>query len=85
MKIKTKLKEIRKESGLTQIAVANKVQIAIRAYQNYEAGERVPNVYTAQLIAQALDTTVEKIFPLPQLQSGKGKPQSDSNPAEKNT
>lgn len=64
MKIDTKLKVIRKEKGLTQVEVAEKAKTPIRSYQNYEAGERVPNVHTAQLIAQALHTTVEEIFPI---------------------
>jgi transcriptional regulator with XRE-family HTH domain len=62
----TILKQIRTQQGLTQVEVAKKANIAIRSYQNYEIGERVPNAYTAQLIAQALQTTVEKLFPLSQ-------------------
>ncbi|MEY8321876.1 helix-turn-helix transcriptional regulator [Lachnospiraceae bacterium 46-61] len=64
MKI-NKLKETRKKAKLKQIEVAKATNISIRAYQNYEYGERVPDVYTAQLIAQALHTTVEELFPLP--------------------
>ena len=63
MKI-NKLKETRKKAKLKQIEVAKATNISIRAYQNYEYGERVPDVYTAQLIAQALHTTVEELFPL---------------------
>ena len=64
MKI-NKLKETRKKVKLKQIEVAKATNISIRAYQNYEYGERTPDVYTAQLIAQALHTAVEKLFPLP--------------------
>lgn len=63
MKI-NKLKETRKKAKLKQIEVAKATNISIRTYQNYEYGERVPDVYTAQLIAQALHTTVEELFPL---------------------
>ena len=63
MKI-NKLKETRKKAKLKQIEVAKATNISIRAYQNYEYGERVPDVYTAQLIAQALHTTVEELSPL---------------------
>lgn len=63
MKI-NKLKKQREKIGLTQKQVANKAGISENGYQNYEAGKRTPNVYTAQLIAQALQTTVEELFPL---------------------
>ena len=80
MKI-TKLKEARKKAKLKQIEIAKTINISIRAYQQYEAGQRTPNVYTAQLIAQALDTKVEEIFPLPQRQlTGEGEP--DGNQAQ---
>lgn len=65
----TILKQKRKEKGLTQSEIAEKAKISILAYQRYEYGERVPNAYTAQLIAQALQTTVEKLFPLSQRNS----------------
>lgn len=64
VKIESKIKQIRQEKGLTQVEVAEKANIKQRSYQRYEAEERVPNVYTAQLIAQALQTTVEELFPL---------------------
>lgn len=64
MKIENNIKQIRKEKRLTQIEVANKANISIRSYQNYENSNRIPNVYIAQLIAQTLQTTVEELFPL---------------------
>ena len=60
------LKQARINNNLTQEELAKKVNIGTRSYQSYEAGERVPNAYTAQLIAQALHTTVEELFPLSQ-------------------
>lgn len=65
----TILKYKRKEKGFTQVELAEKANITERAYQRYEAGERVPNAYTAQLIAQALHTSVEELFPLSQRNS----------------
>ena len=59
-----KLINARKSRGLTQVRIAHKANISENAYQNYEAGRRVPNVYTAQRIAKALKTKVEMIFPL---------------------
>ena len=60
-----KLKEKGKKAKLTQVKIAKLVGISERAYQNYEYGERVPDVYTAQLIAQVLHEPVEKLFPIP--------------------
>lgn len=56
------LKKQREKIGLTQVQVARKAQISESAYQNYELGKRHPNVYTAILIAKALNSTVEKLF-----------------------
>ena len=58
------LKKIRTEKGYTQSEVAKKAKISERAYQNYELGERIPNVQIAQQIANVLHTTVEELFPL---------------------
>jgi len=69
VKIENNIKKVRKNKGLLQIQVAKKANILIRSYQRYETGERVPNVYTAQLLAQALQTTVEELFPLSQRNS----------------
>ena len=57
-----KLRNAREEAQLTQSEVAQKACISKMSYQRYEAGERVPNVYTAQLIAKALNSTVESLF-----------------------
>ena len=81
MKI-NKLKETRKKVKLKQIEVAKATNISIRTYQNYEYGERVPDVYTAQLIAQALHTKVEKLFPLP-ASANAGEDKLDCNQANK--
>ena len=60
----TELQKARKETGLTQVQVAKRAGISNMSYHRYENGERVPNAYTVQLIAKALNTTVEEIFPL---------------------
>ena len=57
-----RLKNARDTANLTQTETAQKANISERAYQRYESGERVPNVYTAQLIAKALNSTVESLF-----------------------
>lgn len=58
----TRLKTKRQEKGLTQAQIADKAKVTTQGYQNYEAGKRTPNVKTAKLIAQALDSTVEELF-----------------------
>ena len=60
-----KLKNIREESGLTQVQVAEKAKVSEISYQYYEAGKRLPNAHTAIRIAKALSSTVENLFPLP--------------------
>ena len=50
----TLLKQIRTQQGLKQLEIANKVNISLMSYQRYEYGERVPDVYTAQLIAPSI-------------------------------
>lgn len=62
--METALKKIRKEKGLTQVQVAEKARITETSYQRIEYGKQRPSLITAQLIAQALNTTVEDIFPL---------------------
>lgn len=62
--MKTTIKIIREKRGFTQVQVAEKAQLSERSYQRYEAGERLPNVQVAQMIANALNTTIEELFPL---------------------
>lgn len=62
MKLRNNLKTIRQDKGLTQVQVAKKVKVTVRAYQKYENEGQVPNARTAICIAKALDTTVETIW-----------------------
>ena len=58
---RSKLKEAREKSGLTQKQVAQAVGIAESAYQRYEYG-RIPSAVTAVRIAKAIGTSVENIY-----------------------
>ncbi len=60
----TKLKNVRQKNGLTQEELAKKANITTRNYQRIEKGVQDPKTTTAILIAQALQTTVEELFPL---------------------
>lgn len=56
------LKKRREELSLTQKQVADAAEVGIRLYQYYEADRKEPSVRTAKKIAEALKTTVEKLF-----------------------
>ena len=60
------LKSSRNQSNLSQAKLAKIVGISETHYQRIEYGLSKPNVTTALLIAQALNTTVEELFPLSQ-------------------
>lgn len=59
---KTRLKEARAKSGLTQKEIAKKAGITTRVYQIYESGERIPRANVAVKIAKTVESTVEKLF-----------------------
>lgn len=79
MKINTHLKNARKKTGLTQVQVAEQANISETSYQRIEYGQQQPSLITALLIAKALNTTVEQIFPLPQRQLREIEKQPDDN------
>ena len=56
------LQILRKQAGISQVALAKEIHISWRAYQTYEAGDRIPKADTAKLIAKALGSTVEELF-----------------------
>ena len=58
------LKLARDKAGLTQVETANKANVSERVYQSYENEGMIPNVHIAQLIAKALNSTVEELFPV---------------------
>lgn len=53
--MRTWLKDIRVEKGLTQKEVASKVDIATTTYASYEQGWRNPTVENAKRIASVLN------------------------------
>lgn len=82
VKVNRQLKNRRDEMGLTQVQIADKAGVTERSYQRYEADERIPDVHTAQLIAHALNSTIEALFPLPERQFRKVEKEPDGNRAE---
>lgn len=82
MKINNYLKEHRKNANLKQTQVAKKAHISVRNYQRIENGKQEPKVLVAIRIAQILDTSVEKLFPLP-ASANAGEEKPDGNQANK--
>ena len=57
-----RLSDIRKQKGLTQVQLANLVNVTDKTIQNIESQRKVPSVVLALKIAQVLNTTVEDLF-----------------------
>ena len=55
--MKEKLKELRKEKGLTQKQVAQAIRITSSAYANYEQGTREPSIDIIIKICKFFGTT----------------------------
>lgn len=63
MAFKERLKEKRKEAGLSQAELAALVGVTSRTIQNYELGTRKPqNVEVVQKLADVLDTTTDYLL-----------------------
>lgn len=58
----TKLKNTRRQKGLTQAEVAKRAGITVTGYSRYENGQRTPRVDVAKRIANALGSTVDELF-----------------------
>ena len=58
------LRAAREKEGLTQKQVAEKIGISEMSYQRIEYNKQTPRLQTAIRIAQALNSTVEKLFPI---------------------
>lgn len=63
MAFKERLKEKRKEAGLSQTELAARVGVTSRTIQNYELGTRKPqNVEVVQKLADVLHTTTDYLL-----------------------
>lgn len=63
MAFKERLKEKRKEAGLSQAELATRVGVTSRTIQNYELGTRKPqNVEVVQKLADVLNTTTDYLL-----------------------
>ncbi|WP_338564284.1 helix-turn-helix transcriptional regulator [Paraclostridium sordellii] len=62
MKIRTNLKEVRKNKNLTQLQVANKLNIERSYYTKIERGQRTPSLDIALKIKEILNYNDDDIF-----------------------
>ena len=62
MKFNERLRAIRKEKGLTQAELAEKAGIAVNSVRLYEAGARLPKLYTIARMAVAMGLTANDLM-----------------------
>ena len=55
------LQRLRKKSGVSQVALAEKIGISWRAYQTYERGEREPSLSTLIALADFYDLSLDEL------------------------
>lgn len=54
-----RLKECRKQKGLTQVQVASALELAWRTWQDYETGKRTPTFDGLIIIADYFDVSLD--------------------------
>ena len=58
-----RIQKYRKQSGLTQDQLAEKVRLSAKFIQFIETGNRIPSLKTVYRIAKALGVKVQDLFP----------------------
>lgn len=61
MNIAENLIALRKKKGLSQVAVAQLIDVGERTYQNYEYGDRLPPLMTAIALADLYGVTLDEL------------------------
>lgn len=59
MDFSKRLQSIRKEKGMTQVMVAQKIHITERQYQRYEVGENEPTLSVLLRLADFFDVSLD--------------------------
>jgi transcriptional regulator with XRE-family HTH domain len=59
MNFKTRLREIRKSKGLTQVEVASHINLKERQYQNLDAGSSKPSFNSLVALADYFDVSLD--------------------------
>lgn len=76
------IKRIRKMRGITQSDLAKKLEVTARTIQNYESGNREPNLETLMKICDTLDCAPMEIIDLTEFENLKN---NDANIIPTNT
>ncbi|WP_223829687.1 helix-turn-helix transcriptional regulator [Paenibacillus arenilitoris] len=66
-KVGRNIAKLRKESGITQMGLADRLGISYQAVSNWERGETMPDISKLPLIAEVFDVSIDEI-----LDEGKG-------------
>ncbi|QNJ91193.1 helix-turn-helix transcriptional regulator [Mycolicibacterium fluoranthenivorans] len=61
LRLCTLLRQLRREAGLTQVEVAERLRVPQSFVSKYESGERRLDVIELRYVAEALDTTLGTI------------------------
>jgi transcriptional regulator with XRE-family HTH domain len=62
MEFKQKLQQLRKEKGLTQEELANKLFVSRTAVSKWESGRGYPNIDSLKDIAKLFSVSIDEIF-----------------------
>lgn len=61
-KLKNRIKELRKENGMTQLQLADAVGVSTRTIISLEKGQYNPSIMLAYKIARLFHTTIEELY-----------------------
>lgn len=61
-KVENRIKEFRKEKGLTQLQLADAVGVSTRTIISLEKGQYNPSIMLAYKIARLFGTTIENLY-----------------------
>lgn len=61
-KLENRIKELRKEKGLTQLQLADAVGVSTRTIISLEKGQYNPSIMLAYKIARLFHTTIEELY-----------------------
>ena len=64
MELKNKLKELRKEKGLTQKELAKKLNISVTGYASWEQGLAEPNLNAIKTICKIFNISADELLDL---------------------
>jgi len=61
-KLKNRIKELRKENGMTQLQLADAAGVSTRTIISLEKGQYNPSIMLAYKIARLFNTTIEELY-----------------------